>query len=116
MQNFGFRAWFVGEGRIGDEESVLLVAGGMLLGYEEGVEVPEAGLNVPGLTLTSSKLYLRLASVYLLVGISSKPISKKMSRNSARTLFTEITMISYSQRWGVHLGSLISYKDVMLHS
>lgn len=37
----------VGVGWIGDEEGVLLVACGMLLGDEEGVEVPEAGLDIP---------------------------------------------------------------------
>ena len=37
----------VGVGRVGDEEGVLLVARGMLLGNEEGVEVPETGLDVP---------------------------------------------------------------------
>ena len=40
-------AWFIGRGWVGDKEGVLLVAGGMLLGDEEGVEVPEAGLNIP---------------------------------------------------------------------
>ena len=40
-------AWFIGRRWVGDEEGVLLVAGGMLLGDEEGVEVPEASLNIP---------------------------------------------------------------------
>ena len=31
---------------IGDEESILLVASGMLLGDEEGVKIPEASLNI----------------------------------------------------------------------
>ena len=39
-------AGFVGVGRIGDEEGVLLVAGGVLLGDEEGVEIPEAGFDI----------------------------------------------------------------------
>ncbi len=91
---FGVRAGFVAGGRIGDEESVLLVAGGMLLGYVEGVEVPEAGIDVPVPVSTLWKSFVYLVSAHLLVGISSKPISKKMCRNSARTLFTEIQMIS----------------------
>ena len=36
---------FVAYGRIRYEECVLLVAGGMLLGHEESVEVPETGLD-----------------------------------------------------------------------
>ena len=36
----------IGVGWIGYEEGVLLVACGMLLGDEEGIEVPEAGLDV----------------------------------------------------------------------
>ncbi len=43
----GVFAGLVGVGWVGDEEGILLVAGGMLLGDEEGVEVPEAGLNIP---------------------------------------------------------------------
>ena len=43
---FGVFARSVGVGWVGDEESILLVAGRMLLGDEEGVEVPEAGLNI----------------------------------------------------------------------
>ncbi len=43
----GVFAGFVSVGWVGDEEGILLVAGGMLLGDEEGVEVPEAGLNIP---------------------------------------------------------------------
>lgn len=37
---------FVGVGRVGDKEGVLLVAGGVLLRNEKGVEVPEAGFDV----------------------------------------------------------------------
>ena len=37
----------VGVWWVGDEEGILLVAGGMLLGDEEGVKVPEAGLDIP---------------------------------------------------------------------
>ena len=37
----------VGVGWVGDEKGILLVAGWMLLGDEEGVEVPEAGLDIP---------------------------------------------------------------------
>lgn len=43
----GIFAGFVGVGWVRDEEGVLLVAGGVLLGDEEGVEVPEAGLDIP---------------------------------------------------------------------
>lgn len=39
---------FIGLRGVGDEEGVLLVAGGMLLGDEEGVEVPEACFDIPG--------------------------------------------------------------------
>ena len=37
-------AWPVGHRRVRDVESILQVTGGMLLGNEEGVEVPETGL------------------------------------------------------------------------
>ena len=43
----GVFAGFLSVGWVGDEEGILLVAGGMLLGDEEGVKVPEAGLNIP---------------------------------------------------------------------
>ncbi len=88
----------------------------MLLGYKEGVEVPEAGLNVPGPPLTSSEAYLHLASAHLLVGISSKPISKKICRNSARTLFTGIPMISYSSYKEERPVYMVPYRDAMLRS
>lgn len=64
-----------------------MVAGGMLLGYEQGVEVPEAGFNISG--PASVWLAVRTRATHLFVGISSKPISKKICRNSCRTLFTE---------------------------
>jgi len=38
-------AWFVGLGRVGYEEGVLHVAGRVLLGDEEGIEVPKTGIN-----------------------------------------------------------------------
>lgn len=37
----------VGVWWVGDEEGILLVAGRMLLRDEQGVKVPEAGLDVP---------------------------------------------------------------------
>ena len=40
----GFVAWPVGYHRVGDIESILQVTGGMLLGDEKGIEVPETGL------------------------------------------------------------------------
>ena len=45
---FGVCAGLVGFGRVGDEEGVLHVAGGVLLRDEEGVEVPEAGVDEAG--------------------------------------------------------------------
>lgn len=42
----GFGTGWVGDGGVGNEEGILLVAGGVLLGDEEGVEVPEAGFDV----------------------------------------------------------------------
>lgn len=39
---------FIGLRWVGDEEGVLLVAGRMLLGDEEGVEIPEACFDKPG--------------------------------------------------------------------
>ena len=47
MDVLGVFAGFVSVGWVGYEKGILLVAGGMLLGDEEGVEVPEAGLNIP---------------------------------------------------------------------
>ena len=41
----GVFAGFVCIRWVGDEESILLVASGMLLGYEEGVKIPEASLD-----------------------------------------------------------------------
>lgn len=47
LEVLGIFAGSVGKGWVGDEEGILLVAGRMLLRNEEGVEVPEAGLNIP---------------------------------------------------------------------
>lgn len=43
----GIFAGPVGVRWVGDEEGILLVAGRMLLGNEEGVKVPEAGFDIP---------------------------------------------------------------------
>ena len=53
--------------------------------------------------------------MYLLVGISSKPISRKICRNSVRTLFTG-HRLSVIAGVGIRVGLLRSYGDVMLHS
>ena len=85
----GFLGVFAGSvsiGWVGDEEGILLIAGGVLLGDEEGVEVPEAGLDIP--SKFSQECALKSGRIYRFVGISSKPISKKICRNSCRTLFT----------------------------
>ena len=40
-------SWSVGVRWIGNKERVLLISGRMLLGYEEGVKVPETSFDVP---------------------------------------------------------------------
>ena len=44
---------FVGRWWVGNEEGILLVAGGMLLRDEEGVKVPEASFDIPKLLVNN---------------------------------------------------------------
>jgi len=38
-------SWWVGDGRVRDVESVLEVTGGVLLGDEKGIKIPEPGFD-----------------------------------------------------------------------
>lgn len=84
----GVCARLVGLDGVGDEEGVLHVSGGVLLGDEEGVEVPEARVYVAVRRLGErvGEDHARRCA-YWPVGISTKPCERKMSRYACRTLF-----------------------------
>ncbi len=60
---WGVGARFVGVEGVGDVECVLEISGWVLLRYEEGVEVPESGLDVAGLCLSRGEKGGRRGSI-----------------------------------------------------
>ena len=85
--------------RVGYIEGVLEIASGMLLGDVERVKVPESSFNEAGcISISLNSTCTDNQGRYRLVGISSKPISKKICLNSVRTL---LTTIAFSE--GSHL-------------
>ena len=90
----------------------MLVAGRMLLGYEKSIKVPKAGLNI---SREVREEFSSKSAAYLLVGISSKPISKKICRNSCRTLFTADLESARLASLSGYMSGRLPYKGAKLH-